>query len=79
MYGFRPVGAAGIEVEDFCPRIFTDGHGLMGEGFPVDCDMVLGFCGVGLSGKKRKNAVPADWERIFTDGKIVGCGQWGGP
>jgi hypothetical protein len=27
---------------------------------------------------KMKSAVPADWERIFTDGKIVGCGQWDG-
>jgi hypothetical protein len=34
--------------------------------------MVLGFCGVGLFGKKRKSAVPAYWERIFTDEKMWG-------
>ena len=32
----------------------------------------------GYSAMKRGSAVPADWERIFTDGKIVGCELWDG-
>ncbi|MEE9904176.1 MAG: hypothetical protein K4305_01905, partial [Chlorobium sp.] len=38
--------------------------------------LLLSHPAVSLSGKKRKNAVPADWERIFTDGKIVGRERW---
>jgi len=47
------------------------GLGVMGYAF-----LPLSYHAVPLSGKKRKNAVPADWERIFTDGKIVGRERW---
>ncbi|MEE9905926.1 MAG: hypothetical protein K4305_11000, partial [Chlorobium sp.] len=40
--------------------------------------LLLSHPAISLSGKKRKSAVPADWERIFTDGKIVGCELWDG-
>ena len=43
------------------------------EGFAF---LLLSYQAVSLSGKKRKSAVPADWERIGTDGKIVGRRQW---
>ena len=43
----------------------------------------LGLCflAIELSGyqaMKRKSAVLADWDQIFTDGKIVGCELWDG-
>ena len=58
----------GIGKEEFCPRIFTDWHGLFDEGLP---EVVLSFSAIevsGYPGMSRKSAVPADWERIFTEG-----------
>ena len=66
-------------------RLPTDFHGLarieegeIGLGVMGYAFLPVSYHAVSLSGKKRKSAVPADWERIFTDGKIVGCELWDG-
>jgi len=60
----------GMEEEEFP----TDFHGLVqivGLRAPGYFFLLLSHPAVSLSGKKMKSAVPADWERIFTDEKIV--------